>query len=566
MKNKSVRVVARITAQVGKFDELKSILLDLVEQTRKENGCISYQLLQNEADPGDFTFVEEWANDSAIDAHLTTPHVQDAFAKAASFIAKDPDIRRYSLMRSPGPNTKSIRNLYKFDSVPGSLQSKMPEVQPFHGLLEKEGHGYSNWGLSRSTTPAVYAEPVSYADIQAVVRDTQRFPSPVHPVGSLLSVTSTIVNDGGTMVCTRKLDEILGLEHDETGRHVVRVQAGCRLKKLNMWLQARGVEIPFQAEIGEATVGSVAVGDSKESSLDGPGYFSAHVVALTYVDDKGNLRALSGHKDGPVFYEFKCSFGLSGIVVECQIEVRPSTLCRSEVSLAAFESPEDLAAGLRRMREESDALLAIVFLHQLASFFDQRYKAGLGLVTPASSQPACEQFRVAKRLAIQNGFEGVQVPQPKGIVYSRHDFVNEYWRPSAGERRLDFQYYEHDIAQLERVIVESYKFTKAFEEKTGFAPKGWATYFVQRPEKEKKPFGLYSGGSGVSFSFDPFCSNPVDPLWQQFAREYNIVAIHTLSGNASPIQTQWLQPGDVKIPEKLARPRFTTKYYEQFLD
>ena len=74
----------------------------------------------------------------------------------------------------------------------------------------------------------------------------------------MLSVTSTIINDGGTLLSTRKLDDVLGLERDAVGRHLVRVQAGCRLKKLNMWLQAHGVEIPFQAEIGEASVGSVA--------------------------------------------------------------------------------------------------------------------------------------------------------------------------------------------------------------------------------------------------------------------------------------------------------------------
>jgi hypothetical protein len=459
-----------------------------------------------------------------------------------------------------------MENSTKTGSSSNSSWNDGGEAQSFQGLFENEGHVYSNWGLSRSTRPAVYVEPISYADVQAVVRNIERFPTPVHPVGSLLSVTSTIVNDGGTLLCTRKLDEIVGLELDDARREVVRVQAGCRLKKLNIWLQTHGMEIPFQAEIGEATVGSVAVGDTKESSLDGPGYFSAHVFALTYVNDEGDLRTLSAHKDGPAFHEFKCSFGLSGIVVECQLEVRPATLCKSNISLVAYKSPDDLATGLIRMREECDALLAIVFLHQLASFFDQRYKSGPGSVTPASSQPACDQFRVAKRLAIQHGFDGVDVPQPKGIVYSRHDFVNEYWRPSAGERRLDFQYYEHDIAQIHPVIAESFKFTKSFEEKTGFAPKGWATYFVQRQEKGMKPFGLYSGGPGVSFSFDPFCSNPADPLWQQFVQEYNSVALHLLGGNASPIQTQWLQPGEIKIPRKLARPRFTTKYYEQFLD
>ena len=138
-------------------------------------------------------------------------------------------------------------------------------------------------------------------------------------------------------------------------------------------------------------------------------------------------------------------------------------------------------------------------------------------------------------------------------------------QPTTQERRLDFQYYEHEFENLTRVMVETYKFIKAFEQSTGYAPNGWATYFVNRPEKAKKPYGLYSDGPGVSFSFDPFCSNPADPRWRQFAEEYNELALRTLGGNGSPIQTQWLQPGDVSIPKRLARPRFTTKYYDQFL-
>jgi hypothetical protein len=382
----------------------------------------------------------------------------------------------------------------------------------------------------------------------------------------MMSVSSTFVNDGGTMICLRKLDEVFGIERDASGREVVRVQAGCRLKKLNNWLQARGREIPFQAEIGEASVGSVAAGDTKESSIDGPGYFSAHVVALTYVDETGALRTLSDLEDGAAFHEFKCSFGLSGIIVECLVETRPATLCRSGISVETFATPAELAAALLTKRSQCDALLAIVFLHQLVSLFDQRFKAGPGVYTPPESQPECDAFRLAKRLAIQHGFDGVEVPQPKGIVYSRADFVNEYWRPSANERRLDFQYYEHDISVLERVVAETYAFTKSFQESTGYVPGGWATYFVRRPAKEKKPFGLYSGGPGVSFSFDPICSNPAEPLWQQFSREYNELAIHRLGANASPIQTQWLKKGEVKIPRKLAKPRFITPYFAQFLE
>ena len=52
-------------------------------------------------------------------------------------------------------------------------------MQPFHGILQNEGKTVSNWGLSRTTKPAVYAEPITYADVQAIVRDAGAFPTPV---------------------------------------------------------------------------------------------------------------------------------------------------------------------------------------------------------------------------------------------------------------------------------------------------------------------------------------------------------------------------------------------------
>jgi quinol monooxygenase YgiN len=94
----TVRALARITAQPDKVEELITVLLHLVEETRKENGCISYQLLQNKADPRDFTVIEEWASDSVIDTHLASAHMQEAFSKAAPLLASEPDIRRYRLL------------------------------------------------------------------------------------------------------------------------------------------------------------------------------------------------------------------------------------------------------------------------------------------------------------------------------------------------------------------------------------------------------------------------------------------------------------------------------------
>ena len=452
---------------------------------------------------------------------------------------------------------------------PAAVASPPPAPVPYQGLLENEGHAYQSWGLTHETRPAVYVEPISYADVQAVVVDPIRFPSPVSPVGSMLSVTRTVVNDGGTLLCTLKLDEILGIETDAAGRSVVRVQAGCRLKQLHLWLQSRGLEIPFQAEIGDATVGSMAAGDSKDSSLDAPGYFSAGVVAVTYVDEQGTLVTLSDLIDEKALAEFKCSYGLSGIIVECLVEVRSARLCRSRFSVVTGESPKALSAAIMRMHDECDALFVHVALESLRGVCDQRFSAGPGVATPAASQPVFDEMRRSRRLSIQHGLAPQPTvkppPLPREIVYSRAEMVDEYWRPKGDEPRLDFQYYEHDLSNLGRVIEESYAFTKQFSKEHGFTPHAWAIYFVRRLPATKKPHGLYSGGPGISVSFDPVFSNPVDPLWQQFAKAYNQVAIHSLGGRASPIQTQWLTPADLTIPRQLARDRFTTKYYAQFL-
>ena len=84
---KGVKVVARITARPDRIDELTRILLRLVEETRKEKDCLSYEFYQNFDEPNDFTVVEDWASDAAIDSHMVTGHMQDAFAKASPLLA-----------------------------------------------------------------------------------------------------------------------------------------------------------------------------------------------------------------------------------------------------------------------------------------------------------------------------------------------------------------------------------------------------------------------------------------------------------------------------------------------
>ncbi len=98
MLKNSLRIVARIKAQPDKVDEVRRLLSGLIEPTRKELGCISYELLQNRKDPTDFTFVEEWESDTAFDGHFATEHIKEALPKLGEMAAAEPDIQIYSVV------------------------------------------------------------------------------------------------------------------------------------------------------------------------------------------------------------------------------------------------------------------------------------------------------------------------------------------------------------------------------------------------------------------------------------------------------------------------------------
>lgn len=100
MTNQRIHVVARIVALPDKIEELKALLLGLIEPTREEIGAIKYELLQNQSEPTDFTFVEEWESAEALDTHSASPHLQAAVAKFDGLIAASPDIRRYNILAS----------------------------------------------------------------------------------------------------------------------------------------------------------------------------------------------------------------------------------------------------------------------------------------------------------------------------------------------------------------------------------------------------------------------------------------------------------------------------------
>lgn len=98
MASESVRVVAILEAQPDKVEELRSLLIGLLEPTREEPDCVSYELLHNRAKPTEFVFVEEWANETALNQHFGTDHIREALKTLPTLLAEALDVRRYDLV------------------------------------------------------------------------------------------------------------------------------------------------------------------------------------------------------------------------------------------------------------------------------------------------------------------------------------------------------------------------------------------------------------------------------------------------------------------------------------
>jgi quinol monooxygenase YgiN len=74
-------IVARIEAKKNCADLLESELRKLIEPTRKEAGCLQYDLHQDNENPAVFLFYETWKNRELWQAHMNSAHLS-AFMKA----------------------------------------------------------------------------------------------------------------------------------------------------------------------------------------------------------------------------------------------------------------------------------------------------------------------------------------------------------------------------------------------------------------------------------------------------------------------------------------------------
>jgi quinol monooxygenase YgiN len=73
----ALTIIANIKSKPNKINLVKLELEKLIETTRAEQGCINYDLHQDNDNPAHFVFYENWESRELWQTHMTNQHLAD---------------------------------------------------------------------------------------------------------------------------------------------------------------------------------------------------------------------------------------------------------------------------------------------------------------------------------------------------------------------------------------------------------------------------------------------------------------------------------------------------------
>lgn len=77
MEHQKLTIVAKILAKPEKRELVKSELLKIIDTTRAENGCIDYDLHQDNENSNLFLFYENWESRELWQKHMNNSHLAE---------------------------------------------------------------------------------------------------------------------------------------------------------------------------------------------------------------------------------------------------------------------------------------------------------------------------------------------------------------------------------------------------------------------------------------------------------------------------------------------------------
>lgn len=92
-------LIAEDFIQLDKIQTVLPFYEELVDKTREEAGCISYELTHDLKDKGHFLFIEKWVDEAALQIHTESEHFTRLIPQIDKHIRKKAKYTRMSLVK-----------------------------------------------------------------------------------------------------------------------------------------------------------------------------------------------------------------------------------------------------------------------------------------------------------------------------------------------------------------------------------------------------------------------------------------------------------------------------------
>jgi len=110
MSNSIIYCIIDIFAKPESVEKVRDVLIEILEYSLNDDGCLYYKLFENINDKFQFTFIEIWANEDAFEKHLQSDHVRQASFDINGKVLRPPDIKRYKPIQSDSNKMNNRRN------------------------------------------------------------------------------------------------------------------------------------------------------------------------------------------------------------------------------------------------------------------------------------------------------------------------------------------------------------------------------------------------------------------------------------------------------------------------
>jgi hypothetical protein len=177
-----------------------------------------------------------------------------------------------------------------------------------------------NYDGGITASPAQLVSPRTVAEIQSILRDAGRYPSPVRAMGSYHSLTPCASSDG-TII---KMSEMKRIVHIDRERMTFTAEAGLQFVEASRTLRAQKLQFLTNIEIGNMTLGAAACCHTKDG-LDGGefGQVGSYVTRIRWVTPAGELAEASETENPELLRLMRSSYGLCGVVYEVTFRIKP---------------------------------------------------------------------------------------------------------------------------------------------------------------------------------------------------------------------------------------------------